>query len=179
MKLVSTLRGILDGTVKISDRKKYSILTVAVAGVHLALSFIFYFIGSVPMTIYNCLSVMGYLFCLKLIKKNALSWVYAYICVEVPLHSLLATYTAGWDFGFAMYLIAIVPVGFEMSFALKDTAKGIKASMLFGFINLVAFMSCRIYSYNCRPFCNVDNMFFVKAVYTSNIVCTFVLLLIY
>lgn len=179
MNLFSAVSGVINGTVKISDRNKYSALAVAIACVHILLVFIFRIIGSVPMTIYNMCSVAGYLLCLPLIKRNALGWVFAYICVEVPVHSFLAIYTAGWDFGFAMYLIAIVPVGFDMSFALKNPVRGIKISMLFGLLSFVIFISCRMFSYYNAPLYKVDSEFFVQTVYFFNMFCTFVLLLVY
>ncbi|MDE6762905.1 MAG: diguanylate cyclase [Oscillospiraceae bacterium] len=178
-KLISAVSGIINGTVKISDRKKYSTITVAIACVHMLLILIFRTIGSVPMTIYNVCSVVGYLMCLPLIRRNALSWVFAYICVEVPLHSFLAIYTAGWNYGFAMYLIAIVPVGFDMSFALKNPVRGIKISMIFGLFSFVTFISCRMFSYYNMPLYSVDNEFFVQIVFFFNMLCTFLLLLVY
>lgn len=179
VKLFSAIGGIINGTVKISDRSKYSAITVAIACVHLLLIFIFSVLGSVPMAIYNACSVVGYLLCLPLIKRNALGWVFAYICVEVPLHSFLAICTAGWDFGFAMYLIAIVPVGFDMSFALKKPIRGIKISMLFGFVSFATFISCRMFSYYNVPRYVCGNEFFVQTVYFFNMLCTFLLLLVY
>lgn len=179
MNLFSAVSGVINGTVKISDRNKYSAIAVAIACVHILLVFIFRTIGSVPMTIYNMCSVAGYLMCLPLIKRNALGWVFAYICVEVPLHSFLAIYTAGWNFGFAMYLIAIVPVGFDMSFALKNPVRGIKISVIFGLLSFVMFISCRMFSYYNAPLYKVDNEFFVQIVYFFNMLCTFILLLVY
>lgn len=179
MRLISSVSGIINGNVKISDGKKYSALAVAIACVHMLLIFIFGTIGSVPMTIYNVCSVAGYLMCLPLIRRNALGWVFAYICVEVPLHSFLAIYTAGWNYGFAMYLIAIVPVGFDMSFALKNPVRGIKISMIFGLFSFVTFISCRMFSYYNVPLHSVDNEFFTQIVFFFNMLCTFLLLLVY
>lgn len=179
MKLLAAMDGLFQGTYRISDRKKYSAIAVAVACVHLTLIFIFAYIGSKFMVIYNIFSVTGYLLCLPFIKKNKLGWVFAYICVEVPLHSFLAVYVAGWDFGFAMYLIAIVPVGFDMSFVLKNTVQGIKISMIFGLISSAMFVSCRMYSYYNAPYYCVSDKTFVQGVYFINVLCTFVLLLVY
>lgn len=179
MNLFSAVSGVINGTVKISDRNKYSAITVAIACVHIFLVFIFRTIGSVPMTIYNMCSVAGYLMCLPLIRRNALNWVFAYICVEVPIHSFLAICTVGWSFGFSMYLIAIIPVGFDMSFVLKNPARGIKISALFGLVSFVMFISCRMYSYYNAPLYRVDNEFFAQTVYFFNALCTFLLLLIY
>lgn len=179
MKLISAAGGLINGTVRISDRKKYSAITVAIACVHLMLIFVFGIVGSVPMAIYNICSVAGYLLCLPLIRRNALGRVFAYICVEVPLHSFLAICTAGWDYGFAMYLIAIVPVGFDMSFALKNPIRGIKISMLFGLVSFATFMACRMFSYYNAPLYAADNEFFVQTIYFFNMLCTFLLLLLY
>lgn len=179
MNLISDIKDILSGEKRISDRKKYSILAVSVACVHFSLIFVFRHIGSLPMIIYNCFSVVGYLYCLRLIKKNALGIVYAYICLEVPIHSILAIYTAGWDYGFAMYLIAIVPVGFEMSFALKDNNRGIKLSVLSGTVNAALFFACRMYSYSHAPLYVSDDELFVQLAYLFNSLGTFLLLIVY
>ncbi len=179
MKILSAVGRISDGTFKMSDRKKYSILSLSVALVHLTLIFVFLRIGSVPMAVYNGFSVAGYLLCLLFIKRDALGWVFAYICIEVPLHSFLAVYAAGWDYGFAMYLIAIVPVCFEMSFALKDKVRGIKISALSSASSIVMFVSCRMYSFFNEPYYTLDDDLFVQTVYLCNVICTFALLCIY
>ncbi len=179
MKFTYSVKGIINGTVRISDRTKYSVITAAIACVHVLLVYVFVTIGSLPMTVYNICSVAGYLLCLPFIRRNALGWVFAYICVEVPLHSMLAIYTAGGDFGFAMYLIAIVPVGFDMSFALKNPLRGIKISTIFGIVSFAVFISCRMYSYYNLPLYSTDSTLFVQTVYFINMLCTFTLLLVY
>jgi len=179
LKILSAINGITNGMLRMSDRKKYSILTFSVALVHFTLVFVFLRIGSVPMAVYNFFSVAGYLLCLLFIRKDLLELVFAYICIEVPLHSFLAIYAAGWEYGFAMYLIAIVPVEFEMSFALKDAVKGIKIAAVSSASSVVMFISCRMYSYFNAPYYVSDDPLFVQTVYLCNVVCTFALLCIY
>lgn len=179
MKLFSGFKGILDGTVKFSDVQKYSLLTVSIALVHVMLVCVFIYIGSVPMAIYNVFSAAGYFLCLKPVKKNSLMKVYLYTCIEVMLHSVLAVYAAGWDFGFSIYLIAIIPIGFDMAFALDDTVKGIRTAVCFGVFSFATFVICREYSYYFEPVYTVKSEGFVRAVYIFNVLCTCALLIIY
>lgn len=179
MNLFSGFKGILNGTVKFSDVQKYSLLAIAVALVHVILVFVFLYIGSVFMTIYNVFSVAGYFLCLIPIKKNSLMKVYLYTCIEVMLHSVLAVYTAGWEFGFSMYLIAIIPIGFDMAFALEDTVKGIRTSVCFGVLSFATLVICREYSYYFEPMCAAKSDSFVRTIYFFNVFCTCALLIIY
>lgn len=179
MNLLFNYKGILKGTVSISDEKKYGALAIAVAAVHLVLIFIFLYAGSIPMVIYNIASVAGYLACLRPIKKKSLLMVYFYICTEVIIHSMLATYTVGWDCGFALYLIAIIPVGFDMAFALKDTIRGISAAMAFGVISFAILMGCKLYSAYFEPTHEITNERFILFMYIFNILCTCILLIVY
>ncbi len=78
-----------------------------------------------------------------------------------------------------MYLIAIVPVGFDMSFALKNPLRGIKISTIFGIVSFAVFISCRMYSYYNLPLYSTDSTLFVQTVYFINMLCTFTLLLVY
>lgn len=179
MNLFSGFKGILSGTVKFSDVQKYSLLTVSIALVHVMLVFVFVYIGSVPMTVYNVFSAAGYFLCLIPVKKKSLMKVYLYTCIEVMLHSVLAVYTAGWEFGFSMYLIAIIPIGFDLAFALGDTVKGISTAVCFGVLSFATLVICREYSYYFEPVYAVKNEGFVRSVYIFNVLCTCALLIMY
>lgn len=179
MNLFSGFKGILKGTVKFSDVQKYSLLTVCIASVHIMLIFVFLYIGSLPMTVYNVFSAAGYFLCLKPVKKKSFMKVYIYTCIEVMLHSVLAVYMAGWNFGFSMYLIAIIPIGFDMAFALDDTVKGIRTAVCFGVLSFATLVICREYSYYFEPVYAVKNEGFVRGVYIFNVMCTCALLILY
>lgn len=179
MNIISDMIDNISDEKRLNENKKYYLLVTGVTCVHVALIFVFLSIGSVPMMIYNCFSVAGYLSCLLFIRKNALWFVYAYTSIEVPLHALLATYVVGWEYGFAMYMIAIVPVGFELSFALKNSQLGIKISLLTGVIDAALFFACRMYSYTHDPLIVSDSEILVQMIYMFNTLGTFLLLVVY
>jgi diguanylate cyclase (GGDEF)-like protein len=95
------------------------------------------------------------------------------------LHSLLSVYAVGWECGFAMYLIAIIPIGFDLAFALNDKAKGISIAVAFGVLSFAVFILCKRFSYICSPVYTIESDFFRELIYIFNTLCTFALLISY
>ena len=177
--MISKISSIIDGSIRISDKGKFITLVSCIAFVHLILISFFLHLNILTMAIYNCISFIGYLICLRLTELVKMTAVYVYICAEVILYALLASYTMGVDYGFTMYLIAIVPVGFDMSFSLKNRTAGIKASVIVGLLGFAAFIVCRIFSYLYYPVYQINDPIYARLVYLFNMTCTFAMLIVY
>lgn len=78
--------------------------------VHAALLMITWYAGVIPLTVFNILSVIIYLFCIFLCKHGHIMPVYMSIIIEVSVYSTIAVYYIGWKSGSYNFLFSIVPI---------------------------------------------------------------------
>ncbi|MGN1106430.1 MAG: GGDEF domain-containing protein, partial [Huintestinicola sp.] len=147
------------------------------AAIHFMLIFIFAYIGIYIMSVVNIVSTICYILCGILVKKERYILFYYIAFVEVCLHSYIATIFVGWDPGFPLYIIGIMPVIFYMHFSLDESA-GLHESLLIGLCCLLAFVVCKIISYRIEPIYVISEKTAV-CIYIFNTFCTFGVLLFF
>lgn len=161
----------------VTNKVKYSILQWSTAAVHFALIFIFASVGVYSMTIFNIASTVCYLLCGILVKKERYILFYYITFLEICLHSYTATILVGWELGFPMYIIGIMPVIFYMHFSLNESAS-LRESLLIGLCCLVSFIVCRIISYRIEPVYTISPKASMH-IYIFNTLCAFGLLMFF
>lgn len=168
---------IFNSNEKITNRIKYSLLQWGCVFVHFTLIFIFNALGVAPMVAFNIASTAIYVACNALIRREKYVLFYYISFIEICLHSYTATILSGWPLGFAMYIIAITPVVFYMHFSLNE-GHTLKESLLIGVCAAIAFVTCRIISYNIPPSYEISDKAAVL-IYIYNSLITFVMLLFF
>lgn len=118
---------------------RYSIFAAAV--VHTAFLTIFFYIGIMPMAIFNIFSVLIYAYCLIILRDSVersnsitIGWL---VYLEIIIHAVLASYFIGNHSGFHYYiaLLAVVPfLTFNDSVAVR-TVKIILIITTFSFLD--------------------------------------------
>ncbi|MGN0553869.1 MAG: GGDEF domain-containing protein [Oscillospiraceae bacterium] len=161
----------------VTNRIKYTILQWSAAIVHFILIFIFASIGVYSMVIFNIASTICYILCGILVKKERYILFYYIAFVEICLHSYTATILVGWQLGFPLYILGIMPVIFYMHFSL-DESSSLNESLLIGLCCLLSFVVCRIISYRIEPVYTVSEKASMY-IYIFNTFCTFALLLFF
>lgn len=98
-----------------TERKAYSIGGIALLISHTMYLTVFSILGVLPMVIFNSFSVVFYsallviLFRTEFRKRLVLAAL-----VEIMIHSCLGIYFMGWQMGFAMFLLFVMPIPFYM-----------------------------------------------------------------
>lgn len=135
------------------------------------------FLDITPMVIYNIFSICCYLVGIYLIHRRKYTVVYLFAYLEIILHSYIAAICLGWTFGFALYMIALVPVGFYMQYFINENKMGTVLPLLLGILDLAVFISCQMMSDIIEPLYVISDPKIRKYTYTFNAVCTFIMLL--
>lgn len=174
--LSSLARKIATGRLVLTDKLKYSIMIFSIAIVHIALIFLFLFMQVYPMVIFNIASVITYLLCGYLVRRETYLPVFIISFLEINLHSFVATLFIGWQFGFPLYIIALVPCSFYIMYTLKTTHRRIFISSLMALVSFISFIGCRILSAKFPPTYESPSETFEIMVYNFNTVCTFIFL---
>ena len=107
------IRQIISGARLIDNKRKYKILGCGAAAIHGLFAITFLSIHVLPLGIYNVIVVLFYLYLsLVLTGRERYMEIYVLTFSEILLHSVLATLLVGWDWGFMVYTVALVPISF-------------------------------------------------------------------
>lgn len=176
---ISYANKILTGKARITDKQKYSIIIYSVAIVHLFLSVIFGYFRVLPLFIFNVVSVLTYLSCTQLIRREYFWPVYYITYLEIILHSFIATIFIGWQFGFAQYIIALTPVGFYICYTMNTRYRKMLIATGSAFCSTISFLACKILSsYTTPTYEHLVHSLELK-LYIFNSLCTFVFLIVF
>lgn len=176
---IAYTKKILTGRARITDKQKFSVIIYSVALVHLFLTFIFGCFHVLPLLIFNILSVLTYLSCTQLVRREIFWAVYFITYLEIILHSFVSTICIGWQFGFAQYIIALIPVGYYICYTLNTKRRKMLIATVSALIAMVAFMSCRVLSFYITPTYETFMQPLELGLYLFNSVCTFVFLILF
>lgn len=125
----------------LSGRLCQQIIYAACIVIHSIMVMLFYGYGVDAMMYYNIGSVLFYislLVAVTAVKKKTLSMI-DIVLGEVMVFSIASTVAVGWECGFALYLMVILPAGFFM-----PEAK-LSASVFTGIVIAVSFVLTRLY----------------------------------
>ncbi len=127
--------------VNISPRYVYLFAYICCLIVHGVFLFYFRHIGVTEMMYFNFFSVAMYLcFSLMLFRVKNLTPMICTALLEIIIHSVTATVYVGWGFGFAMFLVCVVPVPFFINFKKNITPYIITP------VIVAVFMGLRVYT---------------------------------
>lgn len=178
---VNKLKDVLTGKMQITNRLKFHALIGSIASVHVFLLVVFGIFHIMPLFYFNICSVLTYAACFWLMwgEREHYLTIYFITYIEVIMHSFAATICLGWKFGFAQYIIAIVPVGFYICYTLDIRQRKFTIATVSAVISSVAFLACKFLSFFGEPLVVIDNIALELSLYVFNSLCAFVFLIIF
>lgn len=178
---VKNFKNVLSGKRQITNRLKFHALIGSIASVHVLLLAIFYVFRVMPMFYFNIFSVLTYALCFWLMRGEREHYLAIYFItyIEVLLHSFAATICLGWQFGFAQYIIAIIPVGFYICYTLEIKRHKFTIATVSAIFSAVAFLTCKFISFLGEPAVVLDNIVLELALYVFNSLCAFTFLILF
>ncbi len=107
---------ILEYCEKLTSVKIYKIICVACAIVHFGFVILFRVMKAMVVMNFNIASVLLYLLLFFRCTNENRPVVGTLAYSEIVLHGILATVYVGWEFGFALYLVCVIPLAFYLSY---------------------------------------------------------------
>lgn len=151
-RFIKGLMDVMTGKRVLPDMYKYRSICYALAFVHVAITVRFYSLDYTILYVYNFLSVIFYLAIgTVLIKKEKFFATYLCCYVEILVHSTLATLLAGWEWGYMIYILALIPVAFYLSYSTVQFGRSPAKPFVFTFIAMCVFILTRIFSNYVEP----------------------------
>lgn len=173
--MTNLFKRLKDFSDNITERFIYKCVIVACALIHFMLIFLFAFFGATVMIILNVVSVVLYAVLYYFAAKGDLKIMGTLAYLEIVLHSIFATLAMGWDYGFALYLICVVPLAFYIPY------KHMRTSMILSVITVLLFTGLKYFtsSQGFEPRRTPDlSVTFVNTIYILNSFISFIMLLV-
>ena len=101
---------VLEKTMHFLVHNSFQFTVAIMCLVHAALLLITWYAGVLPLTFFNILSVVVYLFCVLLCRMGQIMPVYLSILLEVTAYAVTSVYYIGWESGSYFFLFSIVPI---------------------------------------------------------------------
>ena len=177
----NNIKKVLGGKMQMTNSQQYHVLIGSILPVHVFLLVIFYTFHVTPMFIFNIFSVLTYVFCFWLMHGDREYYLAIFFIayIEIILHSFAASICVGWQFGFAQYIIAIVPVGFYTCYRLEIKRHRFTIATLAAVFAAVSFLFCKFLSFFWEPVVVLDNVVLEFVLYVFNSLCAFTFLIIF
>lgn len=131
-------------------------IVYSVAFVHVCLLVFFLYLNVLPLVIFNLFSVVMYLYLTVLLRRKKYTKAFFLTYAEIFLHTVVAILLVGWELGFPLYNLGIVPVSFYVTYTTPGFRKPIKYPLILMVINMLITIACRFYDYFVGPVYQLD-----------------------
>ena len=172
---------VLNGKERADDALKYSLIAYTVAFIHVFIALFFWIYGVVFLCIYNIAIVLLYTYLAAFsVKQKRFTMTFFVSFFEVLAHSVIATLVVGWDFGFMLYDIALIPVVFYLAFTLPAFKKDARFPFFWSFFVMLIYIGIRMFCEYIPPFQEISASSTVRTlVYCGNSFVSFLVLLVF
>ncbi len=178
--LLHKIRHMIIGTVDI--KFKYMIICFGLAGIHLIFAIAFGLGQIMPLFIYN-IGVTIFYICISLVafRKEHYNFAVFSVYAEILICAVLSCLMLGWDWGFSMYTLSMVPASFYLAYTLPTIKNKILIPTLMSAGIGVCYILTRVVCGRITPLYSAaihyDNM--QICFYYFNIIIAFVVLLLF
>ena len=107
-------------------------------GVHLIYMMMFNMYSGFPLNMYNLAILALYSLMFLAIKANRVTLVYVATFMELVFNAILSTVLVGWDTGFFLCIICVVPISFYLTFSELKSRQRILLPL---FLTLLAYIA--------------------------------------
>lgn len=153
---------------------KYSFICNSFIAIHFIYFCFFMWINVLPLCAYGMFSTMFYIYLSfgALRKKQVTKVLYSTV-IEVIVYSMFCSAMIGWDFGFMIYLLSMIPIVFYL-FTGSDMQNAHRTSTLFTLLVILIFMVVKWYTSFHAPFYKLTlSKSLVSAIYCTNCLLAF------
>lgn len=158
---------------RINERLVYRIVIVVCAFVHFTLIFIFAALGVGKMAAVNVISVAVYITLYFLAGSKSLTPIGLVAYTEIVAHATLAILSVGWQYGFSMFLVCIVPLVFYLPF------KSSRTPFYMCFMTILQFILLKAVTTYFEPFYDISpGKGVVALIYIYNSIISFLMIVV-
>lgn len=135
--LLRSFRRKMNGDEAIETKTKMRVLVIIAMAVHLLFMQMFVMCSVFPLVMYNLIVLSLYILLLMAVKSEQETLVYAITFGELVFNAVLSTVFIGWDSGFFLCIICVVPISFYLAFSALKSKQRILLPL---FITMLAYV---------------------------------------
>ncbi|MDE6851792.1 MAG: hypothetical protein K2J67_04805, partial [Lachnospiraceae bacterium] len=129
--ILGKIKLLLNGRILMDNRLKFKILGFCVSAVHLLFGATMGFLHITPLFWYNVAITIFYAyFAMVLSVKEKYLAIYISIFVEILFYASMATLLLGWNWGFMLYTVGLIPASFYLSYTLPGMERRVSIPVL-------------------------------------------------
>lgn len=172
------VRQTINGIRPMNDKIKYPAISYAIAFIHFTFVCLFWYLHVMPLFFYNILITIFYIVIgIMFSKTERYTTIFISAFIEILFHSILATVMLGWDWGFMLYTIGLIPVIFYLTYTLPYFKGNIVVPMLTSAVVVVCYYVMRvIMNVMSHTYPTDQIMYMEKVSYFYNTTLTFLFL---
>lgn len=156
------------GKSAISTKQMITATALVVGLFHVALWIFYICFGITEMIAINAFSIIVYALCyIGAVKGRNLRKIFDIIFFEIVIHAIIATLYMGIDCGFMLYLIAVIPIGYYVTYSFREILQSVNP-MGYVITAIVAFWATRVVHRFIEPKYNLGNIIIDRSVYMLN-----------
>lgn len=156
------------GNVAVSTKKMITMTALVVGLFHVALWLFYICFGITEMVVINGISILTYIFCYVAANKGKnLRKIFDIIFFEIVIHAVLATMYIGIESGFMLYLIAVIPIGYYVTYSFREISQSVNP-MIYVVTAIITFWITRIAHRIITPKYNLGSVIIDRIVYMFN-----------
>ena len=176
--IIKAVHQVLDGTLAIDERKKYQVISTLIGIVHLFFTIVF---GSLHITflfVYNLFIVLYYgsmAFLMGKVKRY--TGIFVSIFFEILFHSVMVSALLGWNWGFMIYTMGLVPITFYIGYTIPYLKQHVEIPAITSGIVFATYFIVRWVTSNYPPLLEGEYPYeIVSFMYYFNTFLTFIFL---
>lgn len=147
------VRQFFNGTSTLDARIKYMLLSVGIAVIHLIFTIAFGVNHIMPLFYYNAVVTFFYLYhSFVSIRKGRFMLVFITSVTEIIFCSTYTSLMLGWNWGFHMYTMALVPAAFYLTYTLQELDGKIVIPTIASTVASLSFILTRVVCGRVEPF---------------------------
>ena len=172
-----TIRQVLAGRQLIDNTNKYRIICLITAFIHLIFCITMGSIGADILCYYNIFVVYFYCFLgIFVVQKKMFRLIMILFFVEIEIHSSLCSLLLGFDWGFMLYTIALIPAAFFLANSMSNRNKHIEYALGLSAFVIVVYFAISLISPNTPVYYDMSAYAGTRAgIRYFNIVIAFIL----
>ncbi len=172
------VKQVFSGDRAINERKKYQVIEFLIAMIHLFFTVIFFSVHIWVLFGYNVFAVIYYISMVLVTGKvKKYNFVFVSAFMEILFHSVLASILLGWDWGFMIYTMGLVPITFYVCYTIKDLNQNVAVSAIASMIVCIVYFVVNTITETSTPVLGEDYpQNIIDFMYYFNTALTFVFL---
>lgn len=175
------IRQVCNGTRTADNQTKYRMMIVSIACIHLIFAFAFFFHDIMSMVWYNIGIIVFYLLHVFVFLPNEkYLFVFYSSVVEIVSYSAISSILLGWNWGFTMYTLAIIPASFYLTYTLPGMKGKTSIPVITSIVTGSSFILVRAACGRVEPYYqNLDTGTLQICLYYFNIIIAFIMLVLF